>query len=89
MKILISLVNYGATQLQHLKKVIDCYRSYEKYEVKIVVSSDIPVDCGADEVRIITSKDLPSHHWDNLPCACKIPIYDHKDAFYYRQVDTV
>ena len=81
MKILISLVNFGETQLQHLKKVIDCYKSYEKYEVKIIVSSNIPVDCDADEVRIYTVQDFPSHHWDNLPCTCKIPIHEHKDDF--------
>jgi hypothetical protein len=43
MKILISIANYGDSQLNYLNTIIDEFRSYKRYDITINVHSTVPV----------------------------------------------
>lgn len=76
-KILVTLVNYGEEQLQYLKQVVNELKSFQKYEVFIIVNSNIPLDIkGIDQVNII---ELDNYQL--LPLTCRQVIWDHKDEF--------
>lgn len=76
-KILVTLVNYGEEQLQYLKQVVNELKSFQKYEVSIIVNSNIPLDIkGIDQVNIIKLDN-----YQLLPLTCRQVIWDHKDEF--------
>lgn len=76
--ILTVLVNYGEEQLTFLQEVIDGLRSFTKYDVSIIVHSNIelPTITGTDAVHIIELND-----YQLLPLTCKTSIWNHKDDF--------
>jgi len=75
--ILAVLVNYGEDQLQYLQQVVSELKSFQKYEVFIVVNSNIKLDIlGIDHVNVI---ELDNYQL--LPLTCKQVIWDHKDDF--------
>ena len=75
--ILAVLVNYGEDQLQYLEQVINKLKSFQKYEVSIVVNSNIPLNInGIDLVNVIQLDD-----YQLLPLTCRQVIWDHKDDF--------
>lgn len=78
MKILSVLVNYGEEQLKYLQQVVTELKSFEKYDVTIVVNSNIPLNNikGIDHVNVIKLND-----YQLLPLTCKTVIWDHKDDF--------
>lgn len=76
-KILVVLVNYGEEQLQYLEQVVKELKSFKKYNVSIIVNSNIPLDIeGIDQVNVIKLDD-----YQLLPLTCKQVIWDHKDEF--------
>ncbi len=76
-KVLAVLVNYGEDQLQYLEKVVDQLKSFKKYEVTVVVNTNIPLDIeGVDIVNVI---NLDNYQF--LPLTCKSVIYSNKDDF--------
>jgi len=76
-KILTVLVNYGENQLQYLEKIIKELKSFEKYDVSIIVNSNVSLDIeGIDQVNVIELKN-----YQLLPLTCKQVIWDHKDDF--------
>ena len=75
--ILAVLVNYGEEQLQHLQQVVSELKSFKKYDVTIVVNSNIKLDIlGIDHVNVIKLDN-----YQLLPLTCKQVIWDHKDDF--------
>jgi|TARA_R110000796_G_scaffold53953_1_gene126359 hypothetical protein len=75
--ILAVLVNYGDEQLQYLEQVVKELKSFKKYNVSIVVNSNIPLDIeGIDQVNVIELND-----YQLLPLTCRQVIWDHKDDF--------
>jgi hypothetical protein len=76
--VLAVLVNYGEEQLNYLQEVIDGLRSFEKYDVSIIVHSNIelPTITGTDAIHVIELND-----YQLLPLTCKTSIWNHKDDF--------
>tara|TARA_R110000782_G_scaffold210167_2_gene298261 strand:- start:14 stop:760 length:747 start_codon:yes stop_codon:yes gene_type:complete len=75
--ILAVLVNYGEEQLQYLQQVVSELKSFKKYDVTIVVNSNIKLDIlGIDHVNVIKLDN-----YQLLPLTCKQVIWDHKDDF--------
>lgn len=76
-KVLAVLVNYSEEQLHYLEQVIKELKSFEKYDVSIIVNSNIPLDIeGIDLVNVIELND-----YQMLPFTCKQVVWDHKDDF--------
>jgi len=76
-KILAVLVNYGTEQLNYLQNVVSELKSFKKYDVSVIVNSNIPLDIdGIDQVNVIQLDD-----YEFLPLTCKQAIWDHKDDF--------
>jgi len=76
-EILVVLVNYGDDQIQYLEQVVKELKSFKKYEVSIIVNSNIPLDIeGVNQVNVIELSD-----YQLLPLTCRQVIWDHKDDF--------
>lgn len=75
--ILAVLVNYGEEQLQYLEQVVNELKSFTKYNVSIIVNSNIPLDIkGIDLVNIIKLDN-----YELLPLSCKQVIWEHKNDY--------
>tara|TARA_Y100001972_G_C7645013_1_gene324093 strand:+ start:786 stop:1553 length:768 start_codon:yes stop_codon:yes gene_type:complete len=75
--ILAVLVNYGEEQLQYLEQVVKELKSFQNYNVSIVVNSNIPLDIkGIDMVNVI---ELDNYQL--LPLTCRQVIWNHRDDF--------
>lgn len=76
-KVLAVLVNYGDEQIDYLEKVVDQLKQFEKYEVTVIINSNIPLEIkGADKVNVIKLDD-----YQLLPLTCKTVIWDNKDDY--------
>jgi len=76
-KVLAVLVNYGDEQLNYLQQVVSSLKSFEKYEVSVVVNSNIPLDIeGIDHVNVIELED-----YQLLPLTCKQVLWHYRDEF--------
>lgn len=76
-KILAVLVNYSEEQLHYLEQVIKELKLFKKYDVSIIVNSNISLDIeGIDQVNVIELEN-----YQLLPLTCKQVIWDHKDDF--------
>ena len=77
MKLLAVLVNYGEEQLNYLDQVVSELKSFKKYDVSIIINSNISIDNSKiDLVNVIELKD-----YQMLPLTCRTAIWDHKDDF--------
>lgn len=78
--ILVVLVNYGEEQLNYLQEVVNELKSFKKYNVKIAVHSNIPLDSidGIDETFVVELSD-----YQLLPMTCRQTIIHNKDSFDY------
>jgi len=76
--ILAVLVNYGTEQLDYLQQVVTELKSFKKYNVSIVVHSNIPLDDieGIDETFVVELTD-----YQLLPMTCRQTIEHNKDEF--------
>ena len=77
-KTLAVLVNYGNEQLNYLQEVVSELKTFKKYEVTVIVNSNIELDSinGIDKVNIIKLND-----YEYLPRTCKDVIWQKKDEF--------
>ncbi|MCY1228688.1 hypothetical protein D3C87_142310 [compost metagenome] len=76
-KILAVLVNYGSEQLRFLERVVAELKSFKKYDVTIIVNSNIELDIdGIDTVNVFTLDD-----YQLLPLTCRTTIWENKDDF--------
>jgi len=78
MKALAVLVNYGEEQLEYLQQVVSTLKSFKKYEVTVMVNSNIELDMinGIDHVNVITLDD-----YQLLPITCREVIWHYRDDF--------
>ena len=66
-KILAVLVNYGTDQLNYLEQVVQELKSFKKYDVTIIVNSNIKHDIlDIDHVNVVELND-----YQLLPLTCK------------------
>lgn len=78
-KLLVVLVNYGSEQINFLYKVVDELRTFSKYDVTIVVNSNIELDIeGVDHVNVI---ELDNYQL--LPMTCRQVIDLEANNFDY------
>lgn len=77
-RVLAVLVNYGTEQLEYLQQVVNELNSFDKYNVTVIVNSNIPLDSiyGIDRVNIIQLED-----YEYLPQTCKRTMWKYKDDF--------
>lgn len=76
-KLLVVLVNYGEEQLCYLETVVKQLKSFRKYNVYIIVQSNIPIICSyIDKVNILELED-----YQLLPLTCREEIWNRKDDF--------
>lgn len=80
MNILAVLVNYGDEQLNYLQEVVTELKSFEKYNVTVVVNSNISLDSieGIDHTNVIELKN-----YQYLPMTCRQVIDQHSKDFDY------
>jgi len=75
--ILAVIVNYGDEQLQYLEEVVTAMKNFKKYNVTIIVNSNIPLNiAGIDHVNTINLED-----YQLLPSTCKQVIWHYRDDF--------
>lgn len=76
--ILAVLVNYGEEQLHYLQQVVTSLKSFKKYNVTIIVNSNISLNHikGIDHVNVIELND-----YQLLPLTCKQVIWHYRDEF--------
>lgn len=84
--VLAVLVNYGTEQINYLKIVINTLKSFEKYNVSIIVNSNVPLNIhNIDKVNIIKLSN-----YQLLPLTCRKTIWENKnkyDIFLYGEND--
>tara|TARA_R100000908_G_scaffold60680_1_gene38203 strand:- start:22939 stop:23697 length:759 start_codon:yes stop_codon:yes gene_type:complete len=77
LKVLAVIVNYGEDQLQYLEQVVRELKSFKKYNVTIIVNSNVKLDiAGIDYVNEVRLND-----YQHLPATCKQVIHHYKDEF--------
>ena len=85
-KVLAVLVNYGEEQIPYLEKVVHELKGFKKYDVTVIVNSNILIDIpGIDKVNIYTLDD-----YQLLPLTCRKTIWENKenyDLFLYGEND--
>ena len=86
MKVLVVIVNYEDEQLEYLEKMVRMFKSFEKFNVTIIVNSNINIDInGIDKVNIIELND-----YQLLPLTCRKTIWENRniyDLFIYSEND--
>ncbi|WP_423818461.1 hypothetical protein V5739_12665 [Salinimicrobium sp. TIG7-5_MAKvit] len=76
-KALAVLVNYGEEQLEFLEAVVDHLKSFRKYEVTIVVQSNININISnIDEVNILSMENF-----QYLPLTCRKIIWEKRNQY--------
>ena len=77
LKALAVLVNYGSEQLSYLEQVVKELNNFEKYDVTVIVQSNIPLEIdGIDHVNMVQLED-----YQLLPLTCREVIWNHRDNF--------
>ena len=77
LNILVVIVNYGDEQIDYLKQVINEFKSFKKYNVHIIVNSNIDLTIeGIDEINIIKLEN-----YEFLPITCRKVIWDNSDNY--------
>lgn len=77
MKVLAVLVNYGDEQLDYLQQVVSALKDFKKYQVTVVVQSNIPLEI--DGIDIVNVVQLDNYQY--LPLTCRKEIWDRKDEY--------
>ncbi|WP_300565233.1 hypothetical protein [Flavobacterium sp.] len=77
LNVLAVLVNYGNEQLSYLEQVVQELKRFEKYNVTVIVNSNIPLDIpGIDKINVYELDD-----YQLLPLTCRRIIWENKDNF--------
>ena len=77
MKLLAVLVNFGDEQLNYLEEVVKELKSFKRYQVTVIVQSNIPLDIeGIDLVNVVKL-----NNYQLLPLTCRAEIWKRKDDF--------
>jgi hypothetical protein len=77
-KVLAVLVNYGDEQLNYLEEVVNELKSFKKYEVTVIVNSNIPLEIpNIDKVNLYDNME----DYQLLPLTCRSVIIDNIENF--------
>lgn len=78
--VLAAIVNYGDDQLEYLQQVVSSFKSFKKYNVTVVVNSNIPLPDieGIDLVNVVSLND-----YQYLPMTCRQVIKHYAGEFDY------
>jgi hypothetical protein len=78
--ILVVIVNYGVEQLNFLQQVVNEFKSFKKYNVTVVVHTNITLDTieNVDHVNVIELEN-----YQLLPMTCRQTINQESDNFDY------
>lgn len=75
--IIVVLVNYGEEQISYLEKVVNEFRSFARYDVTIIVNSNIPLSlAGVDKVNV-----FELDNYQLLPLTCRRVIWENRNKF--------
>lgn len=78
-KLLAVIVNYGDEQIKYLNQVVFELKSFQKYQVTVIVNSNIDLNVkGVDRVNVLELED-----YQLLPLTCRKVIWDNKDNYDY------
>jgi hypothetical protein len=78
LNVLAVLVNYGDEQLNYLEQVVTELKSFTKYNVTVIVNSNIPLNIdGIDKVNIFNNLS----DYQLLPLTCRTTIWENKDNY--------
>lgn len=87
LKVFVALVNYGDEQINFLEKVVNELKSFKKYDVTVVVNSNIPLNIpNIDKVNLF--QDM--NDYQLLPLTCRTTIIENindYDVFVYGEND--
>ena len=85
MKLLAVIVNYGTEQIKYLEQVVRELRSFDRYDVTMIVNSNIPLELnGINKVNLFPNKSAM------LPLTCRKTIWQNRndyDVFLYGEND--
>ncbi|WP_394758878.1 hypothetical protein [Flavobacterium sp.] len=85
-KVLAVLVNYGEEQLFYLEQVVKELKSFKKYDVTVIVNSNIDLNIsGIDKVNVIALDN-----YQLLPLTCRKVLWENRndyDIFIYGEND--
>ena len=88
-RVLVAIANHGTRNRRFLDQLLAEYRAMRRYDIKLVVNSDVPKDLGDDvEVRV----GLPSDDPWSLPFAHKRLFAERRnvhDLYIYSEDDTL
>lgn len=77
LKVLAVLVNYGDEQIAYLEQVVAQLKSFQKYNVTVIVNSNIDLNIESiDQVNVFTLDD-----YQLLPLTCRKTIWENKDLY--------
>ena len=77
-KVLASIVNYGDEQLEYLQKVVTELKSFQKYDVDVIVNSNIELDM-IDGIDHTITVELDDYQY--LPLTTRQVIWGYKDDY--------
>lgn len=86
LKLLAVLVNYGTEQLEYLRQVVISLKSFKKYDVKIIVNSNIHLNI--KEIDVVNVLKLDDYKM--LPLTCRKVVWENRhdfDVFVYGEND--
>ena len=77
-KVLAVLVNYDNEQLEYLQTVVDNLKLFKKYNVTVIVNSNIPLDKinGIDHVNVVQLDN-----YQLLPMTCREVLWHYREDF--------
>lgn len=76
-KLLAVLVNYEDEQISYLETVVKGLKAFEKYDVTVIVNSNIPIQI--EEIDIVNVMELEDYQL--LPLTCRKVIWNNRDNF--------
>ena len=78
MKALAVLVNYGEEQIDYLQQVVTELKCFKKYDVTVIVNSNIDLDIkGIDHLNVVKLDD-----YQLLPMTCREILWQYRDNFH-------
>lgn len=76
-KVLAVLVNYSSEQLQYLEQIVKELKSFKKYDVTVIVNSNIDLNIiGIDKVNVFSLDN-----YQLLPLTCRKIIWENREQF--------
>lgn len=85
----VAIASYGNNQLQYLRAIVKEFLSYKKFDVQVVIHSNIPLKFTDQRVRVRVEK---LSDWQELPYQSRHSLAENAssaDLFLYTENDTL